>query len=914
MNLFTHYLLKTLIFIFLIYPTADLFSAVFWTGALSTDWNVGGNWDSGMIPTPSDDVIILGTQVNPVIKNGTNAFAKSVLVEGFVELLIESGGTLNIDDSNGHGLINSTNALITNQGTINIGAIHGVSFSGISNGSEFINEGIINIQGISQMQYNGITVVGPFINASTGVINVIQSNGNGILITVGEGVGGPIFGHFENAGLVNIGQGGSIGKDGINCSFATLDNLAGACINIDNTTLAGFENSFGTSTNAGIIKIGANGAIGTSALQNNFSFTNSICGQIILFDDFNNMNFGPPFLNEGLLSVNASDASVEGTLTNDGVIEDVQNTFPIGGVTNNDVIIKPIAGLFCQEIGPALLIGGANSFTIETSWYKEMSLSTVGGIYNNGTNGFTQTTFGTGNHTAYFKVTDNINLCDFTVSIALDLQTDTEVPTVNCKAASLNLDQNGNATLTVDDIFDSGSDNCASEATLKSNASLNFTNFDCDNIGTNNPVTLTTNDGNGNSNSCNTTVTIQDVSKPNFTDCPSYPLPFGTDLGECFATISFTSPSATDNCEVAELKAKIQDAHTNATIVNWTTNPEGQFPPGDYKIKWRAKDPSGNKRVCTETFSVIDAENPVANCVPSLTVQLVNGQVSITTAEIDNGSTDNCGIQNLSYALNQNTFGCANRGFGTVTLTVEDAAGNKDDCSSNLIVLGTTLSIYDVTNYEGTHTYPYTFYFFKMDRTDNSCFLQFDYNTEDGTATLSDNDYIQLSGTHYFVAGGSNIRYMIARVLKDSKYEPDEVFYMKLSNATAGVTILDDTGDGEVLNDDAAPLKGSDSAPVFMADAVSNAVKTTGLNVFPSPATSDLFISAPAEWFEKGALKTAIYDGLGRKIIGFPLEESSISIDISALLPGSYQVVTYLKNGEVEVKRFLKVDGLDVKP
>ncbi|TCK64050.1 hypothetical protein DFQ05_2743, partial [Winogradskyella wandonensis] len=81
---------------------------------------------------------------------------------------------------------------------------------------------------------------------------------------------------------------------------------------------------------------------------------------------------------------------------------------------------------------------------------------------------------------------------------------------------------------------------------------------------------------------------------------------------------------------------------------------------------------------------------PIANCVPSLSVNLdTSGNATITTADIDNGSTDDFGISSLS--LDINSFDCSDIGSPvTVTLTVTDTLGQTDTCTTNVTVNDTT--------------------------------------------------------------------------------------------------------------------------------------------------------------------------------------------------------------------------------
>ena len=69
----------------------------------------------------------------------------------------------------------------------------------------------------------------------------------------------------------------------------------------------------------------------------------------------------------------------------------------------------------------------------------------------------------------------------------------------------------------------------------------------------------------------------------------------------------------------------------------------------------------------------------------NLTVNLdASGNGSITPAEVDNGSSDACGIATL--ALDKTAFTCADLGANTVTLTVTDNNGNTDTETATITV------------------------------------------------------------------------------------------------------------------------------------------------------------------------------------------------------------------------------------
>jgi len=87
----------------------------------------------------------------------------------------------------------------------------------------------------------------------------------------------------------------------------------------------------------------------------------------------------------------------------------------------------------------------------------------------------------------------------------------------------------------------------------------------------------------------------------------------------------------------------------------------------------------------TVTIHVVDATFPDV-ITQNITVDLdENGQASIAPQEIDNGSTDNCGIARMT--LDKDTFTCADLGANTVTLTVTDTSSNSASGQATITVV-----------------------------------------------------------------------------------------------------------------------------------------------------------------------------------------------------------------------------------
>lgn len=113
-----------------------------WTGTVSTDWNLGANWDNN-VPSASQDATVNAIARQPVISNVTNAATKS--------LTIGSGAT------------------VTNNGTLSVR-------STFTNNGTIAGSGTTTIDGTSAQQLNGTGTVGSLtINNTAGA--TVSSSG-----------------------------------------------------------------------------------------------------------------------------------------------------------------------------------------------------------------------------------------------------------------------------------------------------------------------------------------------------------------------------------------------------------------------------------------------------------------------------------------------------------------------------------------------------------------------------------------------------------------------------------------------------------------------------------------------------------------------------------------------------------------
>jgi hypothetical protein len=150
----------------------------------------------------------------------------------------------------------------------------------------------------------------------------------------------------------------------------------------------------------------------------------------------------------------------------------------------------------------------------------------------------------------------------------------------------------------------------------------------------------------------------------------------------------------------------------NATGGTAPYNGTGTFNVTAGTYTYTVTDANGCSAATTVTPSIVaDTEKPVVN-TQSVTVYLdASGTATVTAAQVNNNSADNCAIS--SYSLNKTSFTCSNLGNNTVVLTVTDASGNSNTKTAIVTVKDITAPTFTVvpaqtfcTNTAGTYTIP----------------------------------------------------------------------------------------------------------------------------------------------------------------------------------------------------------------
>ncbi|MGD0652561.1 MAG: HYR domain-containing protein, partial [Verrucomicrobiia bacterium] len=216
---------------------------------------------------------------------------------------------------------------------------------------------------------------------------------------------------------------------------------------------------------------------------------------------------------------------------------------------------------------------------------------------------------------------------------------------------------------------------------------------------TNYVVTLTAADAWGNQSTCAFNVTVQDTLPPAFNDnsspvigeCGEDPFVLTNDTGRCYATFTFTKPTATNLCCVAAHTIDVSAIDEYGAVISLTNNGDGTvtgyFPVtcvGTNKLTVVAWDDHGNSAEHVCGVLVVDNEPPVITCDSNQIVECTGGPVFYQEPSV----YDNC--PNVTVSCTPTNGSVLGIGTHSILCIAADCSGNTNQCAFDVIVQDTT--------------------------------------------------------------------------------------------------------------------------------------------------------------------------------------------------------------------------------
>ncbi|MEL6141857.1 MAG: HYR domain-containing protein, partial [Bacteroidota bacterium] len=272
---------------------------------------------------------------------------------------------------------------------------------------------------------------------------------------------------------------------------------------------------------------------------------------------------------------------------------------------------------------------------------------------------------GVGDNTITLTATDgagNMTPCTFTLTLV-----DNIPPTIICPSnQSRNLDATCEYVLEDLTSLAMAEDNCNSVTVTQSPMENTIL------TATSNTITLTVTDAAGLTANCDFTLFAEDNTPPTAV-CQDITV-YLDGAGSATITAADIDGGSSDNCDTPDLDADITTFDCS-NVGNPVT------------VTLAAIDGSEEEGTCEATVTVQDTVSPVAICQNISVFLSTSGNATITAADVDGGSSDNCAVASLSTS--PSAFTCADVGSQTTTLTVTDVNSNSKSCTSTIMVMDT---------------------------------------------------------------------------------------------------------------------------------------------------------------------------------------------------------------------------------
>lgn len=256
---------------------------------------------------------------------------------------------------------------------------------------------------------------------------------------------------------------------------------------------------------------------------------------------------------------------------------------------------------------------------------------------------------------------DDGNGNQLTMQQTVIVQDDTP-PSVQCQDITIQLDASGLAVITPAQL-----DNGSADACGLFSLELGQDSFSTADVGAN-MVSLIATDVNGNSDSCFAMVTVMAYQGP-VAICQDVTLYLDS------SGFAFVIPEELDAGSTVAFGTPLLAANRDSL---------GCGDVGTQMVMLFVADSNGVLDSCEAQLTVLDTIAPVVLCQDLTVVLDSNGQAVVDPAMIDAGSMDACGI--MMMTLSQDTFGTADIGTQSISLTVIDNNGNSNSCEAMITV------------------------------------------------------------------------------------------------------------------------------------------------------------------------------------------------------------------------------------
>jgi ribosomal protein L35AE/L33A len=240
-------------------------------------------------------------------------------------------------------------------------------------------------------------------------------------------------------------------------------------------------------------------------------------------------------------------------------------------------------------------------------------------------------------------------------------------------------------------------------------------------------------------------------------------------------------------------------------------------------------------------------------------------------ATIDSTST------NQSNGVVTANVGTHNPGVAHITASATDGTTTANSSPATLTVVGPALSVNDVSKNEGNagaSTFTFTV---SLSLPAPSGGVKFDIATQDGTATVANNDYVARALANQIIPAGAQTYSFEVTVNGDTAIEANEKFFVAVSNVS-GASITKSQGTGTIFNDDSPALSVSDVSANEGNGGTTTFTFTVNTPVAagPGPITFDI---ATAD----GTATSASGDYVARALTGqtIPAGQSSYTFDVT---------------------------------